>query len=284
MSEPSSNRPPTSDDGVSEEYDNPIERMQLLGGDDDAIAAFLDDIDVQSPREREMLGEIARSSVLARPERFDADHKRVLVAMESLRRHGHHGSQAAGSVGPLRILVRLLIELVARFIVVGHLKSVARNMRNLYWMREMEAPERSSEFKLLRRARLDAQALNEIVNARELGVPTFLLLLLVPAVASMWRLASGFTFAHWWVAVLLGCTGILIGLGISWVVLRGTALASRRIRLSLTPPLTDLWKTIGNCGQNPPRDQSRKFAIIAIALTLGVWIILPLLVTLSLAR
>jgi hypothetical protein len=275
MPEPSSSRPSTSEVGGSDEYDNPIERLQLLAGDDDAIAAFLDDIDVQSPREREMLGEIARRRVLARPERFDADHKRVLVAMESLRRHGHHGSRAAGSLGPLRSVVRYLVELVARFIVVGHLKNVAVNLRNLYWMRELEAPDGSAEFKLLRPARFDAQALHEIVKARELGVPTFLLLLLVPALASLWRLASGFTFEHWWVALVLGIAGILIGLGISWIVLRGTALASRRIRLSLTPPLRDLWATIGNCGQSPPRDRSRTFAVVAI--------ILPLLVTLSLA-
>ncbi len=280
--ESSSSRLSTTDRGISDEYDNPIERLQLLAGDDDAISAFLDDIDVRSPREREMLGEIARSSVLVRPERLHADHRRVLVALESLRRHGHHGSRAAGSMGPLRLVIRYLIELVARFIVVSHVKNVATNMRNLYWLREMEAPDGSPDFKLLRPLRLDAQALNEIVKVRELGVPTFLLLLAIPALASLWRLASGFTFAHWWVALLLGVAGITVGLGISWVVLRGTALASRRIRLSLTPPLRDLWTTIGHCG-NPPRDKSRTFAIVAITLTVGVWIVLPILVTISLA-
>ena len=31
---------------------NPLERLQLLSGDDAAIEAFLDDIDVTSPRAR----------------------------------------------------------------------------------------------------------------------------------------------------------------------------------------------------------------------------------------
>jgi hypothetical protein len=36
-----------STEDLEERYDNPLERLQLLGGgDDDAIAAFLDEIDV----------------------------------------------------------------------------------------------------------------------------------------------------------------------------------------------------------------------------------------------
>ena len=82
--------------------------------------------------------------------------------------------------------------------------------------------------------------------------------------------------------MLVGAIGVAIGLLISWFVLRGAALASRRIRLSVAQPLAELWRSVGSCG-SPPRDQSRRFAIVAITLTLGVWIVLPLLVTLSLA-
>jgi hypothetical protein len=267
---------------LDEAYDNPIERLELLGGADEAIAEFLDEIDVSSPREREMLGEITRPSPIARPERFEADHRRVLVTLESLRRHGYHGSRAASRLGPVRTVVRTFVELVARYVVVAHCKSVSMNMRNLYWMREMQARDGSPELKLLRPARFDAQALVEITKGREIGVPTFLLALLIPAFLSIWRLASGFTFEHWWVAVLLGILGVLIGLGISWVILRGAALASRRIRQSVKDPLQTLWTTVGYCG-SPPKDQSKKFAIVAIGLTVGVWIVLPVLVTLSLA-
>jgi hypothetical protein len=119
---------------LAELYDNPLERLQLLGGNDEAITAFLDELDVRDPREREMLRELTRTSPLAHP---------------------------------------------------------------------------------------------------------------------------GF-------------------------VLRGAALASRRIRLSVSPPLSALWRTVGSCGK-PPQDPSRRFAVVAISLTLGVWIVLPLLVTLSLA-
>ena len=268
---------------LEEAYDNPLERLQLLGSDDEAIAAFLDQIDVRGPREREMLAELARTTALARPDRFDGDHRRVLMALESLRRHGYEGTRAGERLGFLRTPIQYFVELVARYVVIAHCKQVAMNLRNLYWLREMQAPSGSRELELVRPARMDGQALVEITKGREIGVPTFVIGgLLIPAGLSLWRLASG-TVREWWIALLVGVLGVAIGLLISWIVLRGAALASRRIRLSVAQPLADLWRTIGHCG-TPPRDHSRRFAIIAISLTLGVWIVLPLLVSLSLAR
>jgi hypothetical protein len=270
-----------SHEHLEEVYDNPLERLQLLGGDDEAIAAFLDEIDVRGPRDREMLRELARTGPLARPDRFEADHRRLLIGLESLRRHGYHGSRVASRLGPLRTPIRFLVELVARYVVVSHVKNVSTNLRNLYWQRELQSSGGSRELELLRPARFDAQALVEITKGREIGVPAFVIGgLLIPASISLWRLASG-TIREWWLALLAGAVGVAIGLAISWFVLRGAALASRRIRLSVTYPLAELWRTIGSCG-TPPRDQSRSFAIVAISLTLGVWIVLPLLVTLSL--
>jgi hypothetical protein len=69
-------RDPTAED-LEEQYDSPLERLQLLGGNDDAIAAFLDEIDVRGPRDREMLRELARPAPLARAERFPSDHRQV---------------------------------------------------------------------------------------------------------------------------------------------------------------------------------------------------------------
>jgi hypothetical protein len=268
---------------VDEAWDNPLERLRLLSGDDDAVASFLDELHVSSPRERELLAELARPTVLARPERFDADHRQAIEALESLRRHGFHGSRAGASLGPFRPVVRWLVELVARYLVVSHVKNVVTQMRNLYWAREMEAPSDSPEFKLLRPARFDAQALVEIMKSREIGVPSFILAgVLLPIVATLWRLLSGFTFENWWVAVLVGLAGVAIGVGLSWIVLRGTALASKRIRISVRQPLQVVWDDVGYCGK-PPKDGSRNFAIIAIVLTVGVWIVLPAIVALALA-
>jgi hypothetical protein len=57
-------------------------------------------------------------------------------------------------------------------------------------------------------------------------------------------------------------------------VLRGAAMASRRIRLATNAPLATLWEVVGGAGR-PPRDQSRKFAIIAIVLTTFAWVVVP---------
>ena len=268
---------------VEEALDNPLERLRLLSGDDDAVASFLDELDVRSPREREMLAELARPSALARPERFDKDHRRAIEALESLRRHGFHGSRAASSLGPFRYVVRWLIGLVARYLVVSYVKDVVITMRNLYWVREMEAPSDSTELKLLRPARFDASALVEIMRSREIGVPSFVIAgLLIPLGATVWRLTTGFTFDRWWVALLVGLIGVAVGVGLSWIVLRGSAMASRRIRLSVRDPLNAVWDSVGNCGR-PPRDGSRKFAVVSIVLMAGVWIVLPALVALALA-
>jgi hypothetical protein len=265
----------------AEEYDNPLERLELLAGDDEAIASFLDEIDVHSPREREMLGELARTSTLARPERFNADHQRAVAALESLRRHGYHGSRAAARWGPLKPVARWGIQLVARYIVVSYVKTVTKAMRDLYLMREIESENRSREMQLLRPARLDAQELVEISSGRELGVPAFVIGgLLLPLGATVYRLATGVALQSWLNASIVGVVGVLIGVAISWVVLRGSAMASRRIRLSTREPLRSLWATIGYCG-NPPKDRSRTFAIVAISLTAAVWIVLPTLVGIS---
>ena len=260
---------------------NPLERLELLSGDDAAIESFLDDIDVTSPRAREMLVELSRTATIARPERFVLDHRRVIAALESLRRHGYRGSRAAGGLGPITAFVRWGIEMVARYIVVSHVKTVTTDLRNLYCFRELQSVPETPERRLLRPARMDAEALVEVTRGRAIGVPTFVIGgLLLPLIASLYRLATGLTFGSWITATVVGVVGVIIGAVISWFMLRGTAMASSRIRLSLREPLRELWTTVGSCG-NPPKDRSRSFAIVGITLTISVWIVLPTLVGLS---
>ena len=123
--------------------DNPIERLELLAGDDEAIASFLDQIDVTGPRDREMLGELARTQ--ADPGRFPAAHRRAVGALETLARHGYHGSSAARLAGPAKNIVRWLVQLVARYVVVSYLRQMSIEMRNLYWLREIETESPSAD-------------------------------------------------------------------------------------------------------------------------------------------
>ena len=266
-----------------EEFDNPIERLELLAGDDAAISSFLDRIDVTGPRDREMLAELARTRTLADPLRFPSAHRRAVAGLETLARHGFHGSRAAGALGPLKKVVRWSIQLVARYLVISYLRQTAIDLRNLYWLREIETESPSPDRAELRRARYDAEGLLTIFKRREIGLPSFVIGgLLIPIVATGWRLANGVAFEHWWGALATGLVTALFVVGVAWVLLRGAALAGRRIRLSTRVPLEDVWRSVGNCG-SPPRDKSRRFAVVAITLTIGAWIVLPAAVALALA-
>jgi hypothetical protein len=261
--------------------DNPLERLELLAGDDEAISAYLDELNVSGPREREMLAELARANALADPERFDEVHRRAVAALESLGRHGYHAFRPDARLGPVRVVIRFFVELVARYVVVSYLRQMSLDLRNLYWLREIESPSGSRELELLRPARFDAQALVEVFQRRTIGLPSFLTIgLLIPVVASLGRV-SGLLGSTYW-ATVIGIVGTAFALLASWIVLRGAAMASRRIRLSTRAPLDAVWAAVGACGR-PPRDQSRKFAIIAVALTTLAWIVLPAVVALAIA-
>jgi len=276
-SEPSvTGGPDTTLEGV----DNPIERLKLLAGNDDEIARYLDTIEVTSPREREMLREIARTRPLADPDRFPPAHRNMIEALESLARHGFHGTRAAGSAGPMRFLIRWGVQLVARYVVVSHVRNVSRRMRNLYVLREAQALPESKERLELSRARRDGDRIVDALEARELGLPTFLVAgALVPVIAAIGRITGVLHSTLW--GTVIGVAGMLIALAASWVILHGTALASRRIRLATTGPARALWDAIGWCG-NPPRDQTRTFVTVSLTLTIGAWIIVPILVAIAL--
>ena len=270
-------------DGHDDPIDTPLERLELLAGDNVAIADFLDHLDVRGPREREMLGELARTTPLADPDALAAAHPRTIAALESLARHGHYGSRAGEHLGPFKYVVRYLIELVARYIVVSFLRSAVTSLRNLYWLRELESPEGSRELKILQPARTDAQALQEVFQGREIGLPTFVLGgVLIPVSVSLFNVSSNVALSNWWMAAIGGLVSTLMVVGISWVMLRGAAMAQRRVRLAAEQPLQAVWTAIGNCGR-PPRDQSRKFALIGIVLSVVAWIVLPIVVGLALA-
>ena len=264
-----------------EDIDNPIERLKLLAEDDEGIARYLDAIEVTTPREREMLREISRTRPLAQPDRFPQAHRNMAEALESLARHGYHGTVAGRGTGPLRPVIRWGVQLVARYLVVSHVKTLSRRLRNLYVLREVEAVPATDERRELRRARMDAERMVEALETKELAVPAFVIGgVALPLVASIGRLTGVLERTLW--AVIVGTVGALVALAASWVILRGAALASRRIRLATRGPLQALWNTVGWCG-NPPKDSTRTFVLISVGLTVGCWIIVPILVGIALA-
>lgn len=104
--------------------------------------------------------------------------------------------------------------------------------------------------------------------------------LLLPVVVGLARLTRLVAFESWWATTIAGVVAALVTATASWVILHGAALASRRIRLATRAPLAALWHAVGGCG-NPPRDQSRKFAVVAIVLTASAWIVFPAAVAIA---
>jgi hypothetical protein len=271
----------TQEDELLEEIDNPIERLKLLSGNEDEIAKYLDAIEVTSPREREMMHEISRTQPLARPDAFPQAHRNMVEALESLARHGYHGTSAGQSAGPLRAAIRWGVQLVARYLVVSHIRNISTRLRNLYGLREIQALPGSEERRELHRARLDAERMVEALETRELALPAFLLGgAALPIFASLGRITG--LFESTLVASIIGVVGMLVALAASWVILRGAALASSRIQLATRAPLQTLWSTIGWCGK-PPKDSTRTFVLVSVGLTLGCWIIVPILVGIAVA-
>jgi hypothetical protein len=271
---------PTEEDPF-EDIDNPIERLKLLSENEEGLAEYLDAIEVTSPREREMMREISRTRPLAQPDRFLQAHRNMAEALESLARHGYHGTVAGRRTGPLRALIRWGVQLVARYLVVSYIRTLSTRLRNLYVLREAQAVPGSDERLQLSRARLDAERMVDALETKELALPAFLLGgAAIPLVASVGRITG--ILERTWVAALIGVLGMLIALAASWVILRGAALASRRIRLATRGPLQALWNAIGWCG-NPPKDSTRTFVFISVGLTVGCWIIVPILVAIGLA-
>jgi hypothetical protein len=263
-----------------DQVDTWLDRVQIVDENEDEVAKFLDGLDLRGPQEREMLTELARNGTIAKPDALPDAHRRAVAALETLGRHGYHSAVLPRWLRP-KPLGRFLVELVARYVVVSYLRSVSVNMRNLYWLRAMEAPVPSTERKTLIRCGAEAAGLMIVFKRRTLGLPSFVIGgILVPLFLTLFRVFRGLHFDSWWTSAIFVVIGALVVFAIGAVVLRGAAMASRRIRLATRGPLQNLWSVIGNCG-NPPHDQSRKFAIVAIVLTTLLWFVVPFVIALA---
>jgi len=166
-------------------------------------------------------------------------------------------------------------------VVISHLRRVSTDMRNLYWLRAMQAPTPSNERKMLIRCGAEAQALISVFKRRTLGLPSFVIGgVLIPLVLTLFRVFRGLHLDSWWASTIFTVVGAFVVFVVGAVVLRGAAMASRRIRLATRGPVQNLWTVIGSAG-NPPKDQSRKFAIVAIVLTTLMWFVVPAAIALA---
>ncbi|MEM8902225.1 MAG: hypothetical protein AAGA17_20195 [Actinomycetota bacterium] len=260
---------------VLDELEERLGAFQLLRkSDPEAADEVLDDIGAAGNVERQIVLELGAMRPLGHPDRFPEAHRIAMRALEVLDRNGARAPEVRVA-GPLRPVAQYLVGLVARFIVRNYQSSVVDNVRNLYTRREAATAADDPARRMLSRARIHAERVSPGYKRNPLGVPTFLLGGAVIS-ALVGGLQSAFDIAIASGAARVIATIVLFVLFFvaSWVVLRGAAVARRRIRLTMERPLVALYETIGRCG-DPPKDQARQFAVISVVLTGVAWFILP---------
>lgn len=254
-----------------------LEQVRLLYDSDEAAAdRMLNELGGQGRVEREMLGELASARPLANPERVAEAHAVTMHALEVLARNGARRPSQLRA-GPFTPVARFLVQQVIRFIVRTHQNHVIDAIRELYTRRIAWMPAGDPWRMVLVRARLDAERARDAYREKPGGLPTFLVG--GAAVSSLAQASRGGVTAaagsRAGAVVAVVVTFVLLAVA-SWVILRGAAVARRRIRLTMDRPLAALWETIGWCGR-PPQDPARAFAMVAIVLTVVGWVVLPLL-------
>ncbi len=269
---------PSSPDLVLDELDEKFAAFQAFRkSDKDATNSILGDLGASDDVDRDIVLELSSPDPLGHPDRFPEAHALVMRALEVLDRNGIRGpSVKARWLGPLRPVAVWVVGLVTQFIVRRHQARIINALVDLYARREANCSLNDPSLRSITRARVHAERLAPGFRRNPLGVPTFLLggAILSSAVSALQRfLVASIDALPGQIAVSLALFAVILGIG--WAILLGSAAARRRIHLTLDKPLAALYQTIGRCGE-PPRDQSRIFALIAIILILVSGFVVPL--------
>jgi hypothetical protein len=247
----------------------------LRNTDTEKADAVLGELGASDEADRQIILELAAPKPLWLPDRFLEAHTLVVRSLEVLDRNATHRIKSP-PLGPLGPVVRFFIELVTRFIVRNHLRTVTEELGHLYARREANCMPDDEARPPLRRARQDIAKIAPSFKKNPLGLPTFLLTGAVLSSLVSW-LQSGFgLFSSSSTATVIATIAVfLVAASASWVIVRGAATAHRRIGLTVDGPLAAVYETIGRAGQ-PPQDAAGAFAIISIVLTLLALLIVPI--------
>jgi hypothetical protein len=168
------------------------------------------------------------------------------------------------------------VQLVTRFLVRNYEADASDAIKNLYTRRlAWFAPGDPMRLSMIR-ARIDAERVAATYKSNPIGIPTFILGgAAASGVASGFRVIADAALGSRLAAILAIASAFFVLAALSWMILRGAAVAHHRIRMTTDEPLKALWETIGRCGK-PPEDDAQTFAIYAIILTVLGWLIIPI--------
>ena len=260
---------------VLDELSARLDRFHTLAlSDESAADTLLNQMGGSGRVERQMLTEMSAPRPLAHPERFWEAHSVAMRALEVLARNGGRAPSQLRA-GPLTGPARWLAQQIVRYLVRSHQREVIDAVRDVYVRRLGWTPPGTAGRLELARARIDVERAMPAFKKSTGGLPTFLVGgAALSSFAQVGRGLAGATGAPLAVVIAGGIVAFLVLAAASWAILRGAAIARRRIRLTLDQPLAALWETIGWCG-HPPHDNTRTFAIVALVLTVVAWVLLP---------
>lgn len=264
---------------VLDELTERLDALKLLRKTDEAGAnALLEEFGATGKVEQEMLNQISKWSPLYLPDRFEQAHRTMIRALEVYDRNSGRGPKIR-NLGPLTPIAKFLVQIFVRLITRSHQASVVDRIKHLYGRREANSAKGSPEAQMLRLARMQMDRLEPgFKKQNKLGVPTFLF-----GGVFLSSIGSGLTgivsaAGQNRLVLILAMAGLaLMALASFWVVLTASGISRKRTRICLDRPLAALWETVGAAG-DPPKDQSRQFAIYSIIFLFLAWLIIPVLV------
>ena len=261
---------------VLDELDERLEAFNAFRkSDSDKADEVLRELGGADPVGRDIILQLAGKRPLGHPEKFMAAHTGAIRSLEVLDRNGARGVKIR-ILGPLNPVAGFLVQLVTRFIVSNHQKNLVNNMQKLYARREANCMPGDPGRSMLNRARRDADLVAEGFKKNPIGVPSVLLggAVFSAAISTVMNtIVAGVGNRSTRIVLALALFALLGA--VSWIILRGSAVARRRIVLTTDKPFKALYETIGRCG-NPPSDQSKLFALIAMIILAASWIFIPL--------
>lgn len=269
---------------VLDELDDQLERFRVLRKSDEAATdRLLDDLGAQTNVDRDIVLQLSATRPLGHPERFEQAHAMAMRSLDVLARNGGR-KVPVPRVGPLRPIVAYPIQQVCRFIVRSHQKRLIDALRDLYDRRLGWTDRNDPTRMVLFKASQDVKRTRETFTRNPVPLPTFLLGgAAISALASGARALLDLAFGNAGGAVVAVVVVTLLFAGLAATVIRGAAVARRRIRLTVERPMLALWETVGRAGK-PPEDQARMFALWGVILTAVSWVVVPAGVVLIVSR
>lgn len=280
-----SDEPAPTDHGlVIDEISEKLDQFRILRkSDPEATDALLDELGAHHKVDREIILQLSATRVIGQPQGFRAAHQLALRALEVLDRNGARGADLKG-VGPFEPIAQFWVQFFTRFIVRNYEADVIDAIRNLYTRRLAWCAPDDPGKPLLLQARREVERATPTYKRNAIGLPTFLLGGAV--LSGFFGVLRGFfdwALGSRTAVSIASLVLIAVLVFASWAILKGAAVARRRIRLTTERPLQALWETVGRCG-NPPEDQARQFALIALIVTIASFLVVPAAVTFIVAK